>query len=56
MKGKFDAKKALIIGFVLIFIAILIGLIFQHDIAFVFAGLGIVIIGIAALSYINKGE
>ena len=56
MKGKLNIKNALIIGFSLIVIAILIGLIFQHDIAFVFAGVGIIIIGIAALSYINKGE
>lgn len=53
---KLDAKlkKGLIIGFVLIIISSLIGLIFQHDIAFIFAGIGTIIIGISFLSYINK--
>ena len=32
------------------------GFIIEHDIAFVFAGLGTVIIGISILTIINKGN
>ena len=56
MKQKFNFKNGMIIGSILILIAIAIGIIFQHDIGFVFAGIGIVIIGISILTYINKGN
>ncbi len=56
MKKMENYKIGFIVGIVLIVIAILIGLIFQHDIAFVFGGLGIVSIGVATLLYINKGN
>lgn len=56
MKKNINLKSGFIIGFILIGIAILIGLIFRHDIAFVFAGLGTVIIGISILTIINKGN
>lgn len=53
---KFNGKYGIIIGSTLILIAILIGIIFQHDIGFVFAGFGVVIIGISILTLINKGN
>ncbi len=56
MKKNINYKSGFIIGFILIIIAILIGIIFEHDIAFVFAGLGTVIIGISILTIINKGN
>ena len=56
MKKMENYKIGFIVGIVLIVIAILIGLIFQHDIAFVFGGLGIVSIGVATLLYINRGN
>ena len=56
MKGKFNTKIALIIGLSMIVIAILIGIIFEHDIGFVIAGIGTIITGFAILSLINKGE
>lgn len=46
-------RNAFIIGSALIIIAILSGIIFRHDISFIFAGIGIIIIGFAFLSYIN---
>lgn len=56
MKNKLNFRNGMITGFLLIIIAILIGIIFQHDIGFVFAGIGIVIIGISILIKINKGN
>lgn len=56
MGKKFNFKTGLLIGLILIIIAIIIGIIWQHDIGFVFAGIGIVIIGISTLTYINKGN
>lgn len=56
MKKNINFKSGFLIGFILIAIAILIGLIFRHDIAFVFAGLGTVIIGISILTIINNGN
>lgn len=53
---KFNYKTGLIIGFALIIVAILIGIIFQHDIGFLFAGSGTIIIGISILTHINKGN
>lgn len=53
---KWNYKIGIIIGATLILIAILIGIIFRHDIAFVFAGTGTIIIGISALAYINRGD
>ena len=44
------------IGGILILIAILIGIIFQHDIGFIFAGIGTIIIGITILTYLNKDD
>ena len=52
---KISIKTGFIIGITLILIAILIGIIFNNDIAFVFAGLGLVMIGISTLRHINKG-
>ena len=49
-------KKGLLFGIILIIIAILIGIIFRNDIGFIFAGIGVVIIGISILAYINKGN
>ncbi len=49
-------KTGLILGSLLIVIAILIGIIFRHDIAFIFAGIGTSIIGITILAYLNKGD
>lgn len=46
--------RGLIIGIVFIIVAILIGIFLQHDIAFIFAGIGTIIIGITILTYINK--
>ncbi len=56
VKKKKNVKMGFIIGLCLVVIAILIGIIFEHDIAFVFAGLGTVIIGISILAIINKGN
>ena len=47
-------RNAIIIGCLLIVIAITSGIIFRHDVSFIFAGIGIVIIGLAFLSYINR--
>ncbi len=46
-------KKGLFLGILLIGIAIIIGILFQHDIAFVFAGIGTILIGIVFLAWIN---
>lgn len=48
--------NAIIVGCILITIAIIIGILYQHNIAFVFAGSGIIIIGIAFLSYVNRAK
>ncbi len=55
MKKK-NWKIGLIIGISLILIGILIGIIFGSDIGFIFSGIGIVIMGISILRYINKGN
>ena len=52
----FNFKKGILTGTILIIIAILIGIIFMSDMGFIFAGIGIVIIGISILTYINKGN
>ncbi len=49
-------KKGLILGIFLIGIAIIIGILFQHDIAFVFAGIGTILIGITFLAWINGNK
>lgn len=49
-----NTKKGFMLGAILIAIAILIGIIFRHDIAFVFGGCGTIIIGITILMYLNK--
>ncbi len=54
MKGFF--KYSFIIGCLLNLIAIIIGIIWQHDIAFIFSGIGIIFIGISILVYINKED
>ena len=56
MKNLTNTKKGLLLGFILIVIAILIGIIFMHDIAFIFAGIGTIIIGITTLMYLNKDD
>ena len=56
MKGKMTIKNGFIIGTCLILIAIVIGLLTGSDIGFVFAGIGVMIIGISTLVYINKGD
>lgn len=54
MKKNSKLINGLIIGIVFVIIAISIGIIFQHDIGFIFGGIGTVIIGISILTYINK--
>lgn len=54
MKIDNNLKKSFIVGIGFILIAFLIGIIFQHDISFIFAGIGTIIIGITILAYINK--
>lgn len=49
-------KTGFIIGIALIFVAILIGILFRHDVAFIFAGIGTSIIGITILAYLNKDD
>ncbi len=56
MKDKLTIKNCIIFGTILILIALLIGIAFKNDIAFIFAGFGVVIIGISILRYINKGD
>ena len=56
MKNLSVIQKGFIIGSILILIAILIGIIFQHDIGFIFAGIGTIIIGITILTYLNKED
>lgn len=56
MKNLSKTKKGLLLGIILIIIAILIGIIFRHDIAFIFAGIGTIIIGITTLMYLNKDD
>lgn len=52
MKNKL--KIGLITGVALIVVAILIGIITENDIGFVFAGIGTIIIGFSILLFINK--
>lgn len=54
MKGKLT--RGLLLGCLFIMIAIAIAVFFQHDIGFIFAGIGTIIIGITFLAYINKDE
>lgn len=56
MKDKLTIKNCLIFGIILILIGLIIGIVLENDIAFIFAGVGIVIIGISILRYINKGD
>lgn len=56
MKNLSSVKRGIIIGAILILIAILIGILFQHDIGFIFAGIGTIIIGITILTYLNKDD
>ena len=49
-------KTGLVLGGALIIIAILIGILFRHDIAFIFAGIGTSIVGITILAYLNKDD
>lgn len=49
-------KKGIICGIIFILISIIIGVIFEHDIAFIFAGIGVIIIGCSILAYINKDD
>lgn len=54
MKDKL--RIGIFLGCILILIAILIGVIFEHDVAFIFGGIGTIIIGITFLFYINKDD
>ncbi len=54
MKDKL--KIGIFLGSILILIAILIGIILEHDVAFIFGGIGTIIIGITFLAYINRGD
>jgi hypothetical protein len=56
MKGKMTIKNGFIIGIILILIAIVVGLLTGSDIGFVFAGIGVMVIGFTILIYINKGD
>jgi len=56
MKSLSCTKKRLLIGVILIMIAILIGILFRHDIAFIFGGVGTIIIGITILAHLNKDD
>lgn len=56
MRNLTNTKKGLLLGIILIVIAILIGIIFRHDIAFIFGGIGTIIIGITTLMYLNKDD
>ena len=56
MKGKMTIRNGFIIGTCLILIAIVVGLLTGNDIGFVFAGIGVMVIGISTLVYINKGD
>lgn len=47
-------KRGLAFGVLLILISIAIGILFQNDIGFIFAGIGTVIIGITILMLINQ--
>lgn len=56
MKKISTTKKGIILGVLLIVIAILIGIIFMHDIGFIFAGVGVIIIGVTILAYLNRSD
>lgn len=47
-------KKGLLIGFLFIVISAFVTMAYQHDIAFFFAGLGTIVIGVTILATINK--
>ena len=48
-------RNALLIGFSLIILGIIIAVLFQPDnISFIIAGIGIIVVGCAFLSYINR--
>lgn len=48
-------RNAMLIGFGLVTIGIIIAILFQPDnISFIIAGIGIMVIGCAFLSYINR--
>ena len=48
-------RYAILLGVILIVIAIIIAMLYQPDnIPFILAGIGIIIIGLAFLSYLNK--
>ena len=53
---KMKYKIGLIIGISLVIIGILIGIILNNDIGFIFAGLGTATIGISTLAYINRNN
>ncbi len=54
MKGKY--KKGILLGSLFILIAIVIGIIFRHDSAFIFGGIGTIFIGITFLAFINDSD
>ena len=56
MNNLSTTQKGLILGTTLIILAILIGIIFKHDIAFIFGGVGTIIIGITILMYLNRDD
>ena len=47
-------KILAVLGIISIIASIVVGLIYEHDVAFIFLGTGIVMIGITTLSNINK--
>jgi len=57
---KLNFKKGIIFGSLLVFVAIIIGILAynnivpENDLGFLFAGFGIVVIGIAILIHINS--
>lgn len=53
---KLKYKIGFIIGASLIVAAILIGILLNNDIAFIFAGIGLVITGISTLAHINRKQ
>lgn len=56
MDYKKNFKITMSVGIIIILIGIIIGILFEHDIAFVFGGIGTILIGLSILSYINKND
>lgn len=54
MRNLTNKKKGFLLGITSIILAILIGIIFRHDVAFIFCGVGIIIIGVTILMHLNR--